>query len=254
LKTKNQKKEKVIKMFRVRTASIIGRDHILRQANNQDAFACSQEMIGQENYIFAAVADGCGEGKDSEVGAKLVSQFVVGEIPLLLKMGVSLKQIPQALFPRLVGFLGSLSGQFYFPDLERRTEFVGNLLLTTVLGLVMNNRFGLVFIAGDGIVILDDRILVLDQENKPTYLGYHLIERKFLQGEDQIPKEFKILEVNAQRFKHLAICSDGFELELASEIWGFDHPRGLQRQFNLWSRKRHFQDDATIITVENLKP
>jgi hypothetical protein len=232
-----------MKEFQVRTASIIGRDHTFRQANCQDAYAFRESA----EHIFGLVSDGCGEGAHSEVGAKLLSKFILEEISLLLAGGVSIKEIPPALFLRCIRFLKRVAWQTVFENL---TEFVRDYLLCTVLGFVMDENQGIIFAAGDGLIIINEEIITRDEKNKPNYLGYHLVDRRFLEKADQLPEKFDTYEFDVESLSHLAIATDGFEPELIRDIWNHKHPRGLQRKFNVWSREKHFSDDATMIVVE----
>lgn len=246
--------------FQVRAATIIGRDHMFRQANCQDAYA----FVESNEYIFGLVTDGCGEGAHSEVGAKLLAKFVVEEINLLLASGVSIKEIPSVLFPHCLEFLRRLSFFLEAPVSREKTKwpwlwldhfspslkFVKNYLLCTILGFVMDETQGIIFAVGDGLIIINEEMIVRDEEDKPNYIAYHLVDEQFLEKADQLPEKFDVYQFEVGNLEHLAIATDGFESELVKEIWGHTHPRGLQRKFNLWSREKHFQDDSTIIVVE----
>src|SRR4051812_18994859 len=74
--------------FAVSVASLIGREHVRLHRNNQDAAA----VRIRGDVTVAVVADGCGEGAKSEVGATLAAEFLTNwlikaeakEVPLSL--------------------------------------------------------------------------------------------------------------------------------------------------------------------------
>lgn len=70
--------------LRARAGRVIGRDHILRAANCQDAFA----LIERPEVLVGVVCDGCGEGAHSEVGATLGAAFISAQISRLIAEGV----------------------------------------------------------------------------------------------------------------------------------------------------------------------
>ncbi|WP_250631271.1 protein phosphatase 2C domain-containing protein [Rhodoflexus caldus] len=59
--------------FKNATASVIGSSHYKLYYNNQDSYSFYQDRT----CILGVVADGCGSGSNSEVGAKLGVDFVV---------------------------------------------------------------------------------------------------------------------------------------------------------------------------------
>jgi hypothetical protein len=60
--------------------------------------------------------------------------------------------------------------------------------------------------------------------------------------------------IKVQNIKCLAICSDGFEEELADQIWGHKNLLGLQRLLNRLSHfSDRFPDDCSVITIERLE-
>lgn len=230
-----------------------GRSHILDARNCQDALSSITFEINSKSYVAGVVADGCGGGKHSEVGAQLAVQFIPREIRRLVKNGLPLEPIPNLIFEHLIHFLKTIVAAYNFADLVELAHFVNHHFLFTVLGFIVGPEQTLVFAAGDGIVIINDDIHLRDQHNAPAYIGYHLVDRRYL-GEDATPLAytFDLYTVPTETLKRLAIGSDAWmeEQALLDQVWGLKPPAGLQLQMNRWSDARHLKDDASMIVVE----
>lgn len=226
-----------------RAAHVTGRDHTLSQRNRQD----SHTLIETDEYVIGVVCDGCGEGTRSEVGAALASQFIAGRAADLLHAGICPLRLPPLLYRATVDFLKELL------DLVRPTnlkQFSMDHLLFTVLGVVITPTAGAIFAAGDGLITIDNQVYQRDENNCPSYIGYHLFPPTSLAGSRPLECEFDVYPLGPD-WRRLAIASDGFELELLPGVWGLKQPRALQRKFNVWSDQDHrFRDDATLLLME----
>lgn len=228
--------------YQVRAGQIIGRDHLLRQTNCQDSYA----LIERDHYIIGIVCDGCSEGERSEIGAALGAEYLSQRASQLLDEGTPTHALPECLYRDTLTFLENLC--VLMPDPQRRA-FVQKYLLFTVVGVIITPEMTLLFTAGDGLIAVDNFKAMIDQGNEPTYLAYHLV-KSHLPSWYQLPPGFEC-HTMAQNWQRLAIGSDGFELELVSDLWGQAHPRALQRKLNYWSnQERRFKDDTTLIVIE----
>ncbi|MCU0512661.1 MAG: protein phosphatase 2C domain-containing protein [Anaerolineae bacterium] len=230
--------------LRVRSAQVIGLDHLLRRMNCQD----SQAVMQQGAYVAAVVCDGCGEGQRSETGAALAAAFITGQALALLQGGCPPAAIPARLHERLLAYLEQL---VRLTQPASPLHFIQQHLLFTIVGVVIAGDEGVIFHAGDGLLALDDRVQRIDRHNRPDYIAYHLL-RDHLAADFTLPDGFTVqpLPPNWQR---LALATDGFVPELLPQVWNQAHPRGLQRQLNVWAdQERRFQDDATLIVIERL--
>lgn len=241
------------KQFRLRSAQVVGRDHLFSRRNNQDAYAQAVFKYEFGEYAVGVVADGCGQGRSSEVGARLGVKFILSEIARLFKSGLSNKDIPKTLFPKIIGFLEGVIEPYKFES-EEKAAFIMDHLLFTINGFISGPDETVVFSYGDGLVILNQDIDLRDQRGQPDYIAYHLVSSAFGLS---LPTTFDLYTIETQRLQKLAIATDGWvpELDLILEgsIWNFQHPIGLQRKMNVWSeREKRFKDDATIITLEIL--
>ena len=221
---------------------VTGRDHLLRRVNCQDSVGIRQ----LETAVIGIVCDGCGSGKHSEVGAKLVTEYLLNQAEYLLDEGVTLDALPRLLYAQTLTYLDGLLSTV---DATRQLEFINDYLLFTIQGVIITGAEGVIFSAGDGMVLVNEDLQIRDEDNQPNYIAYHLIDPRYLNG-DVLPETFDY-QLLANDWQRLAIATDGFEPELFHDIWGFRNPRVLQRKMNVWSDREHrFKDDATIITIE----
>jgi hypothetical protein len=231
-------------MRRARAGQVIGRDHVLGGVNCQDAYA----LIEREAYTIGIVCDGCGGGKRSEVGATLAANFLASRATHLLEAGHIFADAPLLLYPQMIDFLRSMVSLCQPAD---AAAFIHDQLLFTVLGVIVSDEGGVMFAAGDGLIARDAVINERDEGNRPAYIAYHLFDDAALNGYI-MPDGFDVYPLHPG-WQRLALASDGFETELLPDVWGMQHPRGLQRKLNVWSnRERRFRDDTTIITVEKI--
>ncbi|MBI4136643.1 hypothetical protein HY469_01120 [Candidatus Roizmanbacteria bacterium] len=241
------------KEFRVRKASHVGRGHLLDFVNRQDSHVLFEGELNNKRTIVGIVCDGCSEGTFSEVGANLASNFLVREVARLLKQGVPLSIVPTVVYTALVNFLQGILLGFSFVNPSDRVSFIKNNLLFTVVGFILNEEEATVFLAGDGVIVINEEVTYVDSGNRPSYPAYHLVDRSVLENQaSPLPTGFEITPIPINQLSRLAIGSDAWkdEQDLINQIWGFTNPAGLQRKLNLWSKEKRFRDDVTIITVE----
>lgn len=154
--------------FELAAASVQGREHARAGRNNQDAFFTRESARG----LAAVVADGCGSGSQSELGAQLGARRAVEGALSLLEEGVSPGSplFLARLEADLLGFLAGLARQL-------GGSAVGEALLFTLVGAVCTPDEVLVFSAGDGLWALNGEVNVLGPfpGNAPPYLSYGLL-------------------------------------------------------------------------------
>jgi len=241
----------------LRSAQIVGRSHILLGKNSQDALVKGSVEVNGKRVVYGVICDGCSEGKDSEVGAKLAAAFIGRRIEILVKSGVPLYRIPSVLRTRTIGFLGNILASVSFDSSHSYVNFIKNYLLFTIIGFVYTDEETIVFALGDGVVVIDDEVTIRDEKNKPSYIGYHLVDRRYLSPEASVlPGKFDVVSFASSEFSRIAIASDGLAEEplFVPELWGYTHEIGLQKKVNVWSDIHHkFRDDLSIITLEVVK-
>lgn len=239
--------------YQVRTGLVIGRAHKLSRINRQDTLRI--DKCEHQDHVFGVIADGCGEGKMSEVGANLVSDFFINDLMKEYDENIDPDVYARSLYDRILSYLYIILKYAKFPDEPSRVNYIRDNLLFTLIGFVIGPKRTLVFASGDGVVIINNLTIFRVEDNQPDYLSYHLVDRKHLNHPSELPVTFNLYEIDTKSLSRLAVASDAWFLEkdlIDNElIWGFNHQFGLQRKMNVWSEKDHrFLDDASIITVE----
>jgi hypothetical protein len=237
--------------FTVRAGSVTGSEHILRAANSQDKFRYSQFVIGGREYAVGIVCDGCSEGQHSEVGAALLAEFLSRRAEKLLSDGFHIGEVPDLLYHWALQFLKSLSDWLLGTDYNQNdlTGFAKDYLLATVVGFIVGDEQTVIFSAGDGLILVNDHTLVLNQDNRPTYLAYDILNPAHL-TENRSSTGFETQFYDTSAIERLAIWTDGFDPALAHELTELSaHPRALQRKLNVWSSQKRFHDDTTGILL-----
>ena len=250
----------------VRAGLVPGSAHKRKNFNNQDAYVLHEVQIGGTAYLFGAVFDGCtgGKGSRTEVGAVLLSRFFRSEIPLILSAHTPIQEVPATLYQRSVGYFGAIVRSTVTGDAEEMWTFVQNHLLCTVVGFITDGATLVVFSAGDGVIVHNENVIVIEQDDKPTYLGLHLIDRRMIPEGVVIPNSFDVITVPMNEVDRFAVATDGLSREQKADpsfnidgIWLNERASkaGLQWWLNIGSNIDHrFSDDCAIIAFERTIP
>lgn len=243
----------------VREAQIIGRLHLMEGLNMQDVHYLRGIKAGDRAAIYGIICDGCSHDANqkkvhSEVGARLGADFLDADIQRLFNSRIAIPKMPAILHNRLVSYLRSQVAMMPLKDRNSQIKFIVDKLMFTVIGFIYTETETLFFWEGDGVYIINDEITAIDQDDKPTYIGYHAIDRRWLpETVSTLPQSFETLTVPSEEIQKLAVASDGLskEPDFYQELWGYKSPAGLQRKVNMWSLNDHkFLDDLSIITLE----
>lgn len=217
------------------------------------------EPAGTQHWLFA-VMDGCTMGRESHFAAVLCGKllrkiakkhFYLRDFDAAENNAAFLKVILKELMLELKQIKNGL-------DLE-----VNELLTTLVLALVdTKEKNAEVITIGDGLVSIDGKITVFDQNDKPDYLGYHLA--------DDFEPWYKRLDqrISIRGFKELGLTTDGIftfrkkQGNTAEDDWRFhadfllhasteQHPNWLTNQVNdlTDNGKWILNDDLAIIRI-----
>jgi hypothetical protein len=158
----------MLSTFQSTYASTIGHTHRKMGYNNQDAI---RVIDADPNAFIAVVADGCGSKSNSEVGAQLAVHFVAAEIARLIAGGQDWRELLQHAH-------GSWAERFVAgQQVEDRVEFIGDFMLYTLLGVVVEDEVTTIFRSGDGLFMVNGEVTAIDQQNQPAYLNYELMGR-----------------------------------------------------------------------------
>lgn len=251
--------------LRVRSGSVIGFGHHQKETNNQDGRFVGFSHIKDRIYHYGAVLDGCtnktakGPKSRNEVGASLLAHFIGNEIPLLLSAGLDIKDVPAALYQRCIGVLGSIARTTTIGGIQEMSQFVQTFLLCTIVGFIDDGQSLVFFTAGDGIIIVNDEIKIIDQDDRPTYIGYHLIDRSLLGSHAALlPQTFEVSIYDASTVRRFAVASDGLKpqasqgIQAVEGIWTNEQESkaGLQWWLKCNSNESIYRDDCTVIAAE----
>jgi hypothetical protein len=175
--------------------SVTGRHHRRLDRPSQDAWATAQGA----GVVVAAVCDGCGSGRRSEVGAVLGAQLWVRAVVDAVAAGASVEdpRLWSAARARVVeaiaGVLAALGGD------DDRRALVDHALFTSLVA-AMAPGGAAVYAVGDGLVAIDDDVRVLGPfaDDQPPYIGYDLV------GADPVATLFTACDAQT-----IALASDG---------------------------------------------
>ena len=242
--------------FFIKSGKIIGRSHLLSGKNCQDALRTTTLDIQDRSFQFAWIADGCSEGRYSETGANLATEFLINQTAKYLQIDIDLDYISLFLYDDLLKFLRINLQSFSFQNELQRVDYIKNHLLFTLIGFIIGPEESLVMAFGDGVVLINDDQIFRNFNDESPYPAYHLIDGRYLNpNRRKIESEFDIYPIRTADLQKLAIGSDAWiqEPDLLSQIWGHPHPNQIQRNLNLWSdRDRRLSDDATLVVAERI--
>ena len=181
-----------MKRFGVADATIIGTSHRRLRYNSQDA----NVVLRAENIIAGVICDGSSSTAHSEVGAQLCARFVAHKCRELFSSSpFDVEQLCRA----TLHYLQQLT---ILNCADKIDEFVGDYLLSTIVGFVVKPDHTHLFWAGDGVIIVNDQLRIIDQDNRPRYLAYGLLGHE---------AGFDYRKVNTSAVDRLLIGSDGVE-------------------------------------------
>jgi hypothetical protein len=202
-----------------------------------------------EKYNIGLVADGCGSGSNSEVGAQLGLKYLSRKI---------IEQIDSNWQINLKEDLQNYSKQIANLHSDNPKAFIENFLLYTIIGFVERNNKVTLFSYGDGVIIIDDQIKIINQDNRPKYVNNELIGNE---GGQFIYEE---ISLNKQT---IIIGSDGIEDFLEGINKGeieeyenltafirdennFNNPIHIPKLLRKYSRKGILKDDCSLIIIK----
>jgi hypothetical protein len=174
--------------------TVQGREHRRLGRNNQDALWVTSTAVG----LIAVVADGCGSGRQSEVGAQVGVRLVSRAI------AANLEQYPQPAFWTAV--YSQVLTTIQQTSVAMGDDFAAILQeywLFTVVGAIVQADWTTVFALGDGVMALNGQLQRWDYpDNAPPYLAYGLCTEK--------PPDWQILaQLPTSEVEHLLIGTDG---------------------------------------------
>lgn len=170
--------------------------------NNQDAY----KIIDKEGFVVGVVCDGCGSCMNSEIGSKLTAEFVANYCALNF---IDKKFDGQALAKAVISFYEKCSTLVLTKD---NNIFISDTFFTTIIGFIFSNKQNIVFSSGDGVIVHNNSIEIIDQKNAPNYLAHNLLSQKSYSFTETI--------IEDSDFSRLLISTDGIE-----DLWESEDPQ-----------------------------
>lgn len=261
-------------MYRMtmRRATVQGTKHAQLGINNQDAWLMEEFTVPAFNKKFyvGIVSDGCTNlpaFSRTEVGSNLLVTFAYGRIQEFVCAGAKLEEIPRVLFHAITEFVRRLSNDVMpntvywgYPwklpakHADRETwsatkRFRTDFMSATLVGFISDGERVVTFSAGDGIIIVNDEVTVIDQNDKPEYIASSI---------NSPSSGFDARSYDLAQVRRLAVLTDGPKQFVEDPTFVdrmFTHeenlPAGLQYLFNIsrTSRPEFMLDDCTAVTL-----
>lgn len=231
------------------SASVTGSSHQKLYYNNQDAYHYYQD----DHLIVGVVADGCGGGSDSEVGARLGVNFVTN---------FCRKHFTHAPFEVNLlknGLVDYLKQVVKNQQTREELEFIENYLFFTLFGFIIQKDQTSIFHSGDGVYLLNEKEVVVDQHNRPNYIAKTLIS-----GAAEIGTE----SIASSQLERLLVATDGLlhlsqPFKLQENLGGitqfsdffntgdfFEDIIALPQYLTQLANKQVLRDDTSMILVK----
>lgn len=220
--------------------STIGREHRLVPKNNQDSWS----IWRFDDMTIAVVADGCGSGNHSEVGAK-IGVSLLGRLlrqEYVASGAIRWQRVQQRMVSQLDVLAQSMS--------ENCRSVVENYLLFTLLGVVIDEQSATFFALGDGYVVVNGEVISLGPfaGNMPPYLGYALLPGELAIDPDIISLR-PIMELSVNELDMFLIGTDGVDdlvRNAQNTLPGQDKLVGGIEQF--WQNDRYYGGNSELVS------
>lgn len=237
----------ITERFLITSGTVLGGEHARLARNNQDAIGLS--VAGET--ICGVVADGCSEGRASEVGANLAAHWLAAWGPRYARAsGFEPRRFAPALARGLIRHLEPLARSLSAtPGVD--PAVVQELFLFTFLMVVMTDQRTTIFGVGDGVFSVDGATTVLDAGpgNAPPYLGYRLLAGCAGGAHDPAIH----FDGATQALGAMLIATDGAaDLDLPALLRDDSFLRNrtlLHKRLRVLAKERRLDDDTTAILI-----
>jgi len=176
--------------FKIASGSSIGKVHRDLFYNNQDSYS----IYHGEDIVIGVVTDGSSSGSNNEVGAKLCSDFVMNYcINHFRNSAFDLEKLQNAIIEYLHKIVD-------IQQTDDKSNFIQNYLYFTILGFIIKANDSFVFHAGDGVILINNTEFIIDQNNRPKYLGRNLLGEK---------TQLECKQIETNKLERILIATDG---------------------------------------------
>jgi len=236
----------------VNKAIVTGTDHTFVKLNCQDF--CRVETNELQTKICGIVCDGCSSGMMSEVGAMLIGQYFLNFLMRLDCANLDDEGLQVIVQPWIEGFIDDIATAVIFgSNIKEKVSFLEHNMMATFIFCVIDNDKIFIGRCGDGVIILNDDVQVIDENDRPSYVAYNCIPREYKQS-NSLPVTVQVDQIFTTN--KIVIATDGLRAaitnNLTSELYGTTK-RQLQRKFNVWQMQdKIFSDDTSCIVFEKV--
>jgi hypothetical protein len=231
------------KAFVAAAGSVTGRDHRRAERDGQDGYA----VVVTDDVVAVVVTDGCSSGRASEIGARVGAAWLAALIEQRFR-SLGATHAASVVVRELLGRLEVLARSLDATG-EVKAARVDEALLFGFLAVVVTPETTIVFGIGDGIVLADGELTVLDPgpQNAPPYVAYSLLGARL---EPRIHFVAPTAQVDL-----LAVATDGLIplgsalADLAADPRYARNPSLLRKRLVVLSDRGTFSDDATVAVI-----
>ena len=231
--------------------SVTGRDHRRAERDGQDGHA----LVVTEDVVAAIVTDGCSSGRASEIGARVGAAWLAALVEQRFRGSSGAEAGAADVTRELLARLELLARSFDAAG-EIRAARVDQSLLFGFLAAVVTPVTSIVFGIGDGIVVVDGVVTVIDPgpENAPPYLAYGLVGGSHACIEPRIhfvgrSADVEVLAVATDGAAPLVQSADSALSAIAADPRYARNPSLLRKRLVVLSDRGTFSDDATVGVV-----
>ncbi len=212
--------------FKNANASAIGSSHHKLYYNNQDSCNFYEDKF----CIIGVVADGCGSGSNSEVGARLGVDFVVNFCKKHFQTNpFNVKLLENALIEYLRNIVKN-------QQTIEEEDFIANYLYFTLFGFIIQPHQTFIFHSGDGLYLLNDKEVVIEQNNRPRYIAKNLVS-----GQTSI--ETECIETN--NLQRLLVATDGL-IHLNDKFLTGEIVEGMKKTTDFFDNEDYFDNIVSL--------
>jgi hypothetical protein len=233
-----------MKGFQVADGTVVGRSHTERHIPNQDAlYVCENDCM-----IFAAVCDGCGSAKYSEIGARLGAAWLAQSLRKEWRAiydGYSAETYLKFVQQNVVKDIDTVSGTIK----ENAVDVISNYFLFTAVIAMISETKTIIASIGDGFFAVNGVVQQIGpyENNAPPYIAYNLV--KDVVNIDPNILNFKVhLDTETRYVDTLMIGTDGLEDLISAEertCPGKEHDVvGPISQF--WTDDKYFKNPVAL--------
>jgi hypothetical protein len=231
--------------FVAAAGSVTGRDHRRAERDGQDGHA----VVVTDDLVAVVVTDGCSSGRSSEIGARVGAAWLAALVEQHFRASsgnvrAAASEVVRQLLLRLELLARSLD-----PRGHVSAARVDEALLFGFLAVVVTAETTVVFGIGDGIVLADGALTVLDPgpKNAPPYVAYGLLGAR-IEPEVHFVGRTADLDVVAIATDGLIPLGDSLA-EVAGDPRYAKNPSLLRKRLVVLSDRGTFSDDATLAVV-----